>query len=134
MTIDPRDEHQLETDTEYIFSMSGAGGGLRLLVGHVDSCNNALTSSLDRMFGSVNGTDTFDASCNTCKHFVRAAMTPEEKALRNIAGMPGTCDLKQIEVRGWQRGQFCGFENAACYENRRTGQRPHEVRLFGEAV
>jgi hypothetical protein len=91
------------------------------------SMNNSLTSFYDAILGP-DGTDTFDASCNTCKHFNRRAMTALEKSERNIFGMPGRCELKHIDVRGWQRGQYCGFENSDCYENRRTGKRPHEVQ------
>lgn len=90
--------------------------------------NDGMTRMMDAQLGP-DGTDAFDASCNTCKHFVRKAMSPEEKAERNIFGMPGRCAAKDVPVRGWQRGQHCGFENALCYENRRTGKRAHEVSL-----
>jgi hypothetical protein len=88
--------------------------------------NNTMTKLFDAWFGP-DEVDSFDASCNTCKHFRRRPMTPEEKSKRNIFGMPGDCQKKNIVVTGWQRGQYCGFENADCYENRRTNMRPHEA-------
>lgn len=97
----------------------GPQGSLAGLVGVCNNLNDSLTRINDSILGA-DGTDAFDASCNTCKHFQRKPMTGEEKANRNIYGMPGRCEKKDIAVTGWQRGQFCGFENAACYENRRT--------------
>ena len=114
-----------ETDCEFIESISGEDGHLAKSVKTMDRLNGSMTKFLDYLWGP-DGTDTFDASCNTCKHFDRKSMTPEEKKERNIYGMPGRCQKKDIAVRGWHRGQYCGFENVQCYENRRTGMTPIE--------
>lgn len=115
----------INEDCEYLQSASGESGGLSSADTTCGSINNFLTRSIDHIF-SPDSVDSFDASCNTCKHFVRRAMTPEEKSERNVFGMPGYCQKKDIDTRGWQRGQYCGFENADCYENRRTGMRPKD--------
>jgi hypothetical protein len=88
--------------------------------------NNSLTRVFDSAFGP-DEVDSFDASCNTCKHFERRPMNPKEKSERNIFGMPGHCGKFDRPTVAWQRGQFCGFENASCYENRRTGMRHSEA-------
>lgn len=110
-----------------ISELTGEAGGLAGTAKACHGINDGLTKSFDAIFGPDH-VDTFDASCNTCKHFQRRNMTPVEKAERNIFGMPGLCLLKDIPTRGWQRGQYCGFENAKRYENRRTGKRPSELR------
>lgn len=129
-----KDANKVNSDFAYIQDASGEGGDLAQAVELCDALNQALTQSLDSIFSS-DVMDSFDASCNTCRHFQRKPMTPEEKRERNIFGMPGHCAKKDIAVRGWQRGQYCGFENAACYENRRTGMRPAEAcRVQDQAV
>ena len=110
------------SESEYIEDVSGESGVLAKFVGLFNKANASLTAAMDA-FANSEETDSFDASCNTCMHFARKPMTPLEKSERNIFGMPGTCLLKSVEVRGWQRGQDCSFDNAACYENRRTGMR-----------
>lgn len=111
------------TDFEQVESDSGPQGGLASAMGAFAGLNDGLTRFHDGIFGP-DSTDTFDASCNTCKHFLRKAMTAEEKAERNIFGMPGHCAKKDRPTIAWHRGQFCGYENAECYENRRTGLTP----------
>lgn len=110
---------------EYIKSNSGVNVDLSLC----GKLNDGMTRVLDGIFGP-NEVDSFDASCNTCRHFERRAMTAQEKAERNIFGMPGRCAKKDMPVRGWQRGQFCGFENRDCYENRRTGMKPGQACML----
>jgi hypothetical protein len=117
------------SDAGLLEIISGEGGSLSKGAWAADKFNNALTDKFDAFFGSADNTDTFDASCNTCKHFQRRQMTALEKSERNIGGMPGICSLKSIATTGWHRGQYCGFENAECYENRRTGLRPHQVMI-----
>lgn len=112
----------MSDDFEFLRGNSGAN----LDLSGCSRINDALTKVFDSLW-SPDEVDSFDASCNTCKHFQRKPMTAEEKAERNIFGMPGLCGKKHIAVRGWQRGQYCGFENADCYENRRTGMRPSEA-------
>lgn len=113
----------MPNDTEYIETLSGEAGSLADAARLFGKINNGLTTAFDAYFGP-DEVDSFDASCNTCKHFQRRPMTSIEKSGRNIFGMPGLCELKNIPTTGWQRGQYCGFENASCYENRRTGMRP----------
>jgi hypothetical protein len=118
------------TDNEYLEMISGqipvevdAEGHTvkEIPFGSIPSqANDKLTSAFDAIFGP-DEVDSFDASCNTCKHFQRKSMTPEEKKQRNTFGMPGHCAKKDIPLVGWQRGQFCAYENAECYENRRMG-------------
>lgn len=109
-----------DVETDEVLKVLPAGGEF----GHI---NDGLTRAFDGLLWSPDEVDAFDASCNTCRHFVRKPMTPEEKRERNLYGMPGQCQLKQIPVSGWQRGQFCGLENGACYENRRTGMKHAEA-------
>lgn len=116
----------MQSDTEYVESASGEAGVLANVGRLSGKMNDGLTRAFDAFFGP-NEVDSFDASCNTCKHFQRKPMTPIEKSERNIFGMPGQCALKEIPTTGWQRGQYCGFENASCYENRRTGMRPADA-------
>lgn len=110
----------------YIERLSGDAGELHSATKTFNELNNSMTKFFDALF-SPEEVDSFDASCNTCKYFARKPMTPEEKKDRNIFGMPGNCTKKDIPTRGWHRGQYCGFENKDCYENRRTGMKPIEA-------
>jgi hypothetical protein len=112
---------------DYIGSFSGAAGGLAKVMKGYSDLNDTLTKCADQWFGSADNTDTFDASCNTCKHFSRSPMTPEEKRQRSTFGMPGLCQIKDIPVVGWHRGKYCGIENDLCYQNRRTDLGPNEI-------
>lgn len=113
---------------DYIKNFSGESGGLSLLAKEFTGLNESLTKHLDKTF-SPEDVDSYDASCNTCKSFERKPMSSEQKRERNIFGMPGYCNKKNVNVTGWQRGQYCGFENGECYENRRTGMKPSESML-----
>jgi hypothetical protein len=119
----------MSQDFDYLVGHSGSNIDLS----KCGDINNGMTKMFDAIW-SPDEVDSFDASCNTCKNFQRKPMTPEEKAERSIFGMPGRCELKSIPVRGWQRGQFCGFENADCYENRRTGMRPKDACRIEKAA
>ncbi len=116
-------------DFEYLKNATGDSGVLSSL--SLDSINNNLTTFFDQIYGP-DEVDSCDASCNTCKHFVRKGMNPQERSERNIYGMPGRCAVKEIEVFGQRRGIYCGFENADCYENRRTGMRPKDACISKE--
>jgi hypothetical protein len=118
-------------DFEILDEVSGGAGGFQKSMQACDKLNDGLTALSDAI-SSPDETDSFDASCNTCKHFQRHAMTPEQRAERSRNGMPGHCLLKDVPVKGWHRGHHCGFENESCYENRRTGMRPNEARPWGE--
>lgn len=101
-----------------IEQISGADGGLAGIAQAFHGLNDGLTWLMDHLEGP-DGTDAFDASCNTCAHFQREKFDRRER-LVSIWGFPGTCAETGKSVTGWPRGQFVGH---ACYENRRTGSR-----------
>jgi hypothetical protein len=104
------------SDQEYVEYASGAAGGLAKSVELFGKINDGLTAMMDATEGP-NETDAFDASCNTCTHFLRERFDRKER-LVSIWGFPGTCSKFDVRVVGWPRGLLCGH---ACYKNRRTG-------------
>ena len=104
------------TDEAYIKALSGANGNLAHGADSFHRLNDGLTQMMDA-FGSPDETDTFDASCNTCRNFQRIPFDRKER-LVSAEGFPGTCALDGSKQTGWPRGQLCG---KPCYVNRRTG-------------
>lgn len=114
----------MDDQVKIVEAMSGASGGLATMANTCHKLNGTLSKVSDSTFGSE-GTDTFDASCNTCKSFSRL---PFDKKDRNpsLYGFPGTCTKFNKPTTGYKRGIYCGFENDPCYENRVTGMTPTE--------
>ncbi len=106
------------SDFDILESATGPQGDLAESARLCHALNTSLTRVFDLAFG-VDGTDSFDKSCNTCKHFVREKF---DKSVNPpaIYGFPGRCAKKDIPTVGWPRGQYCGFENSECYENRKN--------------
>lgn len=84
------------SDSEYL---EGMASELSSVIATIGRTNENLTRLYD-VLSDPDETDTFDASCNTCRSFERKPMTPEEKTHRNIYGMPGRCAKKDVQVRG----------------------------------
>lgn len=112
------------SDFDFVDEASGASGDLAKGIQVCVALNSNLTGLLDAIEGP-DGTDTFDASCNTCKHFVRARFDKKEHNPA-IFGFPGSCAQTGDAATGWPRGQYVGMK---CYENRRTGKKANGGKL-----
>lgn len=112
-------------DCSHLEQLSGPNGALANVAKLCHALNTRMTKAFDSLF-DPEATDTLDASCNTCKHFQREAFDRKFHSISTY-GFPGYCVKLHKKTTGWPRGQYDGFNNDSCYENRRTGLTPAQL-------